>query len=210
MPCRRPTPTRPCRDLQELAGYMRPALRRGRRLVGQPGASRPAGSGAAGRSAGGLQADGERWMKASRGMSDPAVAVQRQQVPPAGPDRGSGHAAVPAVRRAVRLAAAVHRDRVHRHAPSGPSQGWRHAQGMLNYELGPGLPHFTRSVLVQEPGAGAPAHRARAYDWAVREDRGCWTGYAMPQAQSRAGAHNQDGRDFRYYLGRSTCTSRAT
>ncbi len=33
-----------------------------------------------------------------------------------------------------------------------PDQGWRHAQGMLHYELDQLSTHFTRSALVQEPG----------------------------------------------------------
>lgn len=32
-------------------------------------------------------------------------------------------------------------------------QGWRHSQQMLQYELGHLSSHFTRSVVVQEPGA---------------------------------------------------------
>src|SRR3546814_3650801 len=38
-----------------------------------------------------------------------------------------------------------------------PDQGWRHAQGMLHYELDQLSTHFTRSALVQEPGR--TAHR---------------------------------------------------
>ncbi|MBN0430582.1 DUF4400 domain-containing protein, partial [Pseudomonas aeruginosa] len=34
-------------------------------------------------------------------------------------------------------------------------QGWRHSQQMLQYELGHLSSHFTRSVVVQEPGRTA-------------------------------------------------------
>ncbi|PHN53582.1 hypothetical protein AO268_11430 [Pseudomonas sp. ICMP 8385] len=36
-----------------------------------------------------------------------------------------------------------------------PEQGWRHAQGMMNFELQQLLAQFTRSVVVQEPGRSA-------------------------------------------------------
>lgn len=36
-----------------------------------------------------------------------------------------------------------------------PDQGWRHAQGMLEYELDQISTHFTRSAVVQEPGRTA-------------------------------------------------------
>lgn len=36
-----------------------------------------------------------------------------------------------------------------------PEQGWRHAQGMMNFELQQLSSHFTRSVVVQEPGRSA-------------------------------------------------------
>lgn len=36
-----------------------------------------------------------------------------------------------------------------------PEQGWRHAQGMMNFELQQLSTHFTRSVVVQEPGRSA-------------------------------------------------------
>ena len=51
-----------------------------------------------------------------------------------------------------------------------PERGWRHAQGMLHYELDQLSTHFTRSA-----GAGAGAHRAPAgragLRLAVREER---------------------------------------
>ena len=36
-----------------------------------------------------------------------------------------------------------------------PEQGWRHAQGMMNFELQQLSTHFTRSVVVQAPGQSA-------------------------------------------------------
>lgn len=36
-----------------------------------------------------------------------------------------------------------------------PEQSWRHAQGMMNFELQQLSSHFTRSVVVQEPGRSA-------------------------------------------------------
>lgn len=42
-----------------------------------------------------------------------------------------------------------------------PEQGWRHAQGMMNFELQQLSTQFTRSVVVQEPGRSA--HRLVAW-----------------------------------------------
>ena len=49
-----------------------------------------------------------------------------------------------------------------------PEQGWRHAQGMLHYELDQLSTHFTRSALVQEPGRTAHRLVEQGYD--------LWTG----------------------------------
>lgn len=46
-----------------------------------------------------------------------------------------------------------------------PEQGWRHAQGMLHYELDQLSTHFTRSALVQEPGRTAHRLVEQGYDW---------------------------------------------
>ena len=46
-----------------------------------------------------------------------------------------------------------------------PEQGWRHAQGMLHYELDQLSVHFTRSALVQEPGRTAHRLVEQGYDW---------------------------------------------
>jgi integrating conjugative element membrane protein (TIGR03747 family) len=45
-------------------------------------------------------------------------------------------------------------------------QGWRHSQQMLQYELGHLSSHFTRSVVVQEPGG-------RRTSWWTPDTNGC-------------------------------------
>lgn len=80
-----------------------------------------------------------------------------------------------------------------------PDQGWRHAQGMLNYELNQLASHFTRSALVQEPGRTAHQLIEGAYEWLfVKTGLLDWMSRAA--AQARAPSHG-DLRDFRYYLG---------
>ena len=44
-------------------------------------------------------------------------------------------------------------------------QGWRHAQSMLQYELGHLSNHFTRSAIVQEPGRTAHRLVETGYEW---------------------------------------------
>lgn len=44
-------------------------------------------------------------------------------------------------------------------------QGWRHSQQMLQYELGHLSSHFTRSVVVQEPGRTAHELVDTGYEW---------------------------------------------
>lgn len=61
-----------------------------------------------------------------------------------------------------------------------PDQGWRHAQGMLHYELDQLSTHFTRSALVQEPGRTAHRLVEQGYDWLFVK-AACWTGYATPR-----------------------------
>ncbi|HEY0663628.1 MAG TPA: DUF4400 domain-containing protein, partial [Thiobacillaceae bacterium] len=46
-----------------------------------------------------------------------------------------------------------------------PEQGWRHAQGMLDFELNQLSTHFTRSAVVQEPGRTAHWLVERSYEW---------------------------------------------
>nr|WP_178132232.1 MULTISPECIES: TIGR03747 family integrating conjugative element membrane protein [unclassified Pseudomonas] len=79
-----------------------------------------------------------------------------------------------------------------------PDQGWRHAQGMLDYELNQLSTHFTRSAVMQEPGRTARWLVEGAYEW-VFERTGLldWIHDASAQASAPSrGVH----RDFRYYL----------
>ncbi|WP_305826101.1 TIGR03747 family integrating conjugative element membrane protein [Pseudomonas aeruginosa] len=79
-----------------------------------------------------------------------------------------------------------------------PDQGWRHAQGMLDYELSQLSTHFTRSAVVQEPGRTARWLVEGTYEWVfVKTGLLDWTRDASAQAIAPSrGAH----RDFRYYL----------
>ncbi|WP_411832906.1 TIGR03747 family integrating conjugative element membrane protein [Pseudoxanthomonas mexicana] len=79
-----------------------------------------------------------------------------------------------------------------------PEQGWRHAQGMLDYELGQLSAHFTRSAVVQEPGRTAHWLVERSYEWIfVKSGLLEW----MSNASTQARAPSQGGtRDFRYYV----------
>ncbi|KSQ24953.1 TIGR03747 family integrating conjugative element membrane protein [Pseudomonas aeruginosa] len=78
-----------------------------------------------------------------------------------------------------------------------PEQGWRHAQGMLDYELSQLSSHFTQSAVVQEPGRTARLLIEGAYEWIfVKSGLLDW----MSQASARARAPSHTGvRDFRYY-----------
>ena len=53
-----------------------------------------------------------------------------------------------------------------------PDQGWRHAQGMLDYELNQLSTHFTRSAVVQEPGTTRSEERRVG-----KECRSRWSPY---------------------------------
>ena len=79
-----------------------------------------------------------------------------------------------------------------------PEQGWHHAQGMLDYELGQLSAHFTRSAVVQEPGRTAHWLVERSYEWIfVKSGLLEW----MSNVSARARAPSQDSaRDFRYYV----------
>ncbi|WP_313024494.1 TIGR03747 family integrating conjugative element membrane protein [Pseudomonas lopnurensis] len=79
-----------------------------------------------------------------------------------------------------------------------PEQGWRHAQGMLDYELSQLSSHFTESAVVQEPGRTARQLVEGAYEWVfVKSGLLDW----MSQASARARAPSHTGvRDFRYYI----------
>lgn len=79
-----------------------------------------------------------------------------------------------------------------------PEQGWRHAQGMLMYELDQLPKNFTRSVLVQEPGRTAQQIVGLAYDGLfVHSGLIEWVEDAARQAR---GERLMAEPDFRYYL----------
>lgn len=79
-----------------------------------------------------------------------------------------------------------------------PDQGWRHAQGVLHYELDQLSTHFTRSALVQEPGRTAHWLVEQGYDW-LFEKSGLLDWIRDASAQASA-ASRSGGRDFRYYV----------
>lgn len=77
-------------------------------------------------------------------------------------------------------------------------EGWRHAQGMLEYELDQLSTHFTRSAVVQEPGRTARWLVEGAYEQIfVKTGVLEWMRDASVQASA---ASQGGGRDFRYYL----------
>jgi hypothetical protein len=104
-------------------------------------------------------------------MSDPAVAAQRQQQRQQGliaglvtlPFRFFG-----VLCGALLLCILIECVGMHFFCPE---QGWRHAQGMLHYELDQLSTHFTRSALVQEPGRTALRLVAQGYDWLFVKQR---------------------------------------
>ncbi|RWT23352.1 TIGR03747 family integrating conjugative element membrane protein [Raoultella planticola] len=79
-----------------------------------------------------------------------------------------------------------------------PEQGWRHAEGMLDYELAQFSGHFTRSALIQEPGRTAHWLVEQAYEWTfVKTGLLEW----MRTAANHASAPSHGAaRDFRYYI----------
>lgn len=80
-------------------------------------------------------------------------------------------------------------------------QGWRHAQGMLIYELEQLPQNFTRSVLVQEPGRTAQKLVAHAYNGVlVQTGLIDWAEKVSGQAESN---RHRAERDFRYHLGQA-------
>jgi len=79
-----------------------------------------------------------------------------------------------------------------------PEQGWRHAQGMVSYELDQLSTYFTRSVVVQEPGRTAHRVVEWAYEWVFLKT-GLLEWVQNAAAQASAGSREQ-ARDFRYYL----------
>ncbi|MGL6077178.1 TIGR03747 family integrating conjugative element membrane protein [Methyloversatilis discipulorum] len=79
-----------------------------------------------------------------------------------------------------------------------PEQGWRHAQGMVSYELDQLSTYFTRSVVVQEPGRTAHRVVEWTYEWVFLKT-GLLEWVQSAAAQASAGSREQ-ARDFRYYL----------
>lgn len=77
-------------------------------------------------------------------------------------------------------------------------QGWRHSQAMLQYELGHLSNHFTRSVVVQEPGRTAHQLVDTGYEW-VFVKTGLLDRIDRTAEQARAPSRGK-ARDFRYFV----------
>ena len=77
-------------------------------------------------------------------------------------------------------------------------QGWRHSRQMLQYELGHLSNHFTRSVVVQEPGRTAHELVDTGYEW-VFVRSGLLERMSRTAERSRAPSH-EPTRNFRYYI----------
>ncbi|WP_193073064.1 TIGR03747 family integrating conjugative element membrane protein [Pseudomonas sp. FME51] len=77
-------------------------------------------------------------------------------------------------------------------------QGWRHSQQMLQYELGHLSSHFTRSVMVQEPGRTAHRVLDAGYEW-VFVKTGLLDKMTDTAERARAPARAVT-RDFRYFI----------
>ena len=77
-------------------------------------------------------------------------------------------------------------------------QGWRHSQTMLQYELGHLSAHFTRSVVVQEPGRTAHQLVDTGYEW-VFVRTGLLKRIERTAEQARTPSQGQT-RDFRYFI----------
>ena len=100
-----------------------------------------------------------------RGMNDPAVAAQRQQIRQQGllvglitlPFRLFG-----VLCGSLFLCVVIECVGMHFF---WPEEGWHHAQNMLNHELALVSESFTRSVIVQEPGRSATHLMELAYNW---------------------------------------------
>lgn len=78
-----------------------------------------------------------------------------------------------------------------------PEQGWRHAQGMLSYELEQLPQNFTRSVLVQEPGRTAQQIVGLAYEGVFMKSGLIeWVEDAARQARGERLPTEPDFRDY--------------
>lgn len=77
-------------------------------------------------------------------------------------------------------------------------EGWHHAQHMLQYELGHLSSHFTRSVVIQEPGRTAHALVDAGYEW-VFVRSGLMARMSQTAERARAPSRTR-ARDFRYLI----------
>lgn len=77
-------------------------------------------------------------------------------------------------------------------------QGWRHSQQMLQYELGHLSSHFTRSVVVQEPGRTVHELVDAGYEW-VFVRSGLLERMSQTAERVRVPSRGQT-RDFRYCI----------
>src|SRR3546814_9894273 len=77
-------------------------------------------------------------------------------------------------------------------------QGWRHSQQMLQYELGHLSNHFTRSVVVREPGRTAHELVDTGYEW-VFVRSGLLERMSQTAERAREPSHGQK-RNLRYYI----------
>jgi integrating conjugative element membrane protein (TIGR03747 family) len=91
-------------------------------------------------------------------------------------------------------------------------QGWQHSQQMLQYELGHLSKHFTRSVVVQEPGRTAHELVDTGYEWVfVRSGLLERMSQTAERARAPSQGKNQDGgRNFRYFISQVYVWPRAT
>lgn len=134
-------------------------------------------------------------------MSDPAVAAQKQQVRQQGlitslvtlPFRFVGVLCGSLLLSIVIECVGIHL--------FWPNEGWRHAQGMLHYEMGQVAGDFPRSLVVQEPGRSVQQVVESAYELlfvssGLRE----WIDNAAEQARAN-GRGAADG--FMHLLGKA-------
>ncbi|MQT88082.1 TIGR03747 family integrating conjugative element membrane protein [Pseudomonas nabeulensis] len=77
-------------------------------------------------------------------------------------------------------------------------QGWRHSQSMLQYELSHLSNHFTRSVIVQEPGRTAHQLVDTGYEW-VFVRTGLLDRMTRNAEHARAASQGEI-RNFRYFI----------
>lgn len=77
-------------------------------------------------------------------------------------------------------------------------QSWRHSQAMLQAEVGYLSSHFTRSMMVQEPGRTADQLVQTGYDW-IFVRSGLLAKLDSTAARARAPSH-AGPRDFRHFI----------